>query len=139
MLKRTLLALFSLTLLTLALAHDHRTVGEGENQYTLTVGMLNEPVFTELRTGLDLNVTDASGEPVEGLENSLEVTITAPNGETRTLDIRPMYGAPGSYTDDYILTIPGTYDIHIVGFIGELGVDETFPREVGDVGNIRFP
>ena len=136
------LLLFALLLLVpLALAHETRIVGpDSGQQYRLVVGMLNEPVFTDLRTGLDLRVTRADAEePVEGLENSLEVTITAPTGETRTLDIRPRHGEPGAYIDDYILTQPGTYDIRIQGFIGDLQIDEIFPREVGDVSDLRFP
>ena len=102
--------------------------------------MLNEPVFTELRTGLDLIVRTAADEqPVEGLETSLQVTITAPTGEIRVLEVRPQFRSPGRYTDDYILMVPGTYLIRIVGFIGELEIDETFPREVADVADIRFP
>ena len=138
---RMLLLSGLLLLAPLVLAHETRVVGPDDGQqYQLVVGMLNEPVFTELRTGLDLRVTHAdSGEPVEGLENSLEVTVTAPSGQTRTLDIRPSHGEAGVYIDDYILTQPGTYDIRIQGFIGDVQIDETFPREVGDVSDLRFP
>ena len=102
--------------------------------------MLNEPVFTEVRTGLDLIIQNAEDDsPVEGLENSLQVTITAPTGETRTLEVRPQFRQPGRYTDDYILTTPGTYDIRVWGFIGELEIDETYPREVEDGETLRFP
>jgi len=138
---RLALSLLSSSLLGLALAHELRVVGaEGGTQYEIVVGMLNEPVFTEVRTGLDLTIRSvAEGRPVEGLETSLEVTVTAPGGQTRTLQVRPRYGAPGAYTDDYILTTPGTYDIRVRGFIGDLEVDETFPREVADGHDLRFP
>lgn len=124
-----------------ALAHETRILGpEDGTQYAVTVGMLNEPVFTEVRTGLDLIVrTAADEEPVEGLETSLRVTITAPTGETRVLDVRPQFRAPGRYTDDYILTVPGTYHVRVRGFIGALEIDEVFAREVDDVESLRFP
>ena len=127
--------------LGLAAAHETRIVGpEDGTQYMVTVGMLNEPVFTEVRTGLDLIVRTADGEaPVEGLEASLEVTITAPSGESRVLTLRAQHGRPGAYADDYILTVPGTYDIRVRGFIGELEIDEIFPREVADGQGLRFP
>ena len=126
---------------TLAFAHETKIVGpEGGTQYKVTVGMLNEPVFSEVRTGLDLIVRNAADDsPLENLENSLQAEITAPSGETRTLTVRPQFGKPGYYKDDYILTQPGTYTIRIHGFIGDLAVDESYPREVGDVVDLRFP
>ena len=140
-LRRALLTLVTLSLLTLAAAHETKVVGvEGGAQYKVTVGMLNEPVYNEVRTGLDLIIRDAADDgPVEGLENSLTAEITAPGGQARTLELRPQYGKPGYYTDDYILTEPGTYTIRVRGFIGELQVDESYPREVGDVQDLRFP
>lgn len=131
----------TLTLMALALAHETRLLGpEGGKQYNVTVGQLNEPAFTEVRTGLDLIIRNAEDDtPVEGLENSLEVTITAPTGETRTLEVRPQFRQPGRYTDDYILTVPGTYQIRVRGFIGDLEIDETYPREVEDGQDLRFP
>lgn len=129
------------TLLTFAFAHETCVLGEGEGAYQVTVGMLNEPVFNDLHTGLDLIVrNDADDSPVENLENSLQAEITSPDGSaTRTLTLRPQYNKPGYYTDDYILTEPGLYDVRIFGFIGEMEIDETFEREVGDVSELRFP
>lgn len=138
---RSLLIALLVLLFSVAWAHETRTVGpEGGTQYKVTVGMLNEPVFSEVRTGLDLIIRNAADDsPVEGLETSLQADITAPTGETRTLEVRPQFGKPGYYKDDYILTMPGTYDIRIYGFIGDLEIDETYPREVGDVASLRFP
>lgn len=140
--KRALFAAIAVVVLALvfAWAHETRTVGEGDEQYQVTVGMLNEPVFTELRTGLDLAVRTMNDEPVENLENSLTVEITAPDGTTkRTLTLRGQFNRPGYYTDDYILTQPGTYQVRVYGFIGGLEINETFDREVGDVADLRFP
>lgn len=124
-----------------AWAHETRILGPaGGTQYAVTVGMLNEPVFTEVRSGLDLIVRDAaSQEPIEGLEHSLRVSITAPTGEVRVLEIRARHGAPGRYADDYVLTVPGSYDIRVQGYIGDLEIDETYPREVADGQSLRFP
>ena len=126
---RSVFVCLMFTLLPAAFAHDTKIVGpEGGKQYKVTVGMLNEPVFSEVRTGLDLIVRDnADDSPVEGLETSLLAEITAPTGETRTLTVSPQFGKPGYYKDDYILTMPGTYDIRIYGFIGDLEIDETYP------------
>ena len=139
--KRIFCLLTLILFLTLALAHDTKIVGpEGGTQYKVTVGMLNEPAFSEVRSGLDLIIRNAADDsPVANLENSLLADITAPTGETRTLTVSPQFGKPGYYKDDFILTEPGTYTIRIHGFIGDLAVDESYPREVGDVADLRFP
>lgn len=139
--KRIFCVLTFVLVLTLVFAHDTKLVGPiGGTQYKVTVGMLNEPVFTEVRTGLDLIIRNAADDsPLENLENSLMAEITAPSGETRTLELSPQFGKPGYYKDDYILTQPGTYIIRIHGFIDDLEIDESYPREVGDVADLRFP
>lgn len=136
-----LFCLLAVNLLMVAAAHTTHVVGpDGGEQYKVIVGQLNEPVFTELRSGLDLIVRHAADDsPVEGLENSLAVTITAPDGSVRALTISPQFGKPGSYKDDYVLTQPGTYVIEVTGFIGSLQIDETYESEVRDVADIRFP
>ncbi len=143
MLKRISLLplLLVLNLFALALAHQVRLIGtEGGEQYKVIVGQLNEPVFTDLRSGLDLIVQHvADGAPVEGLENSLMATLTAPDGQVRTLTVVARHGAPGSYKDDYVATVAGTYIIRITGFIGTVEIDESFEAEVRDVRDIRFP
>lgn len=135
------LAVLSFNLLALAAAHETHVVGaEGGEQYKVIVGQLNEPVFTEFRTGLDLIVRHAADDtPVEGLENSLTASITAPDGQVRQLTIAGQYGKPGSYKDDYVLTVAGTYTIEVSGYIGSLQIDETYQVEAGDVTTIRFP
>ena len=102
-LRRATLTLITLFILTLAFAHDTEIVGpEGGAQYKVTVGMLGEPVYNEVRTGLDLIIRNAADDsPVEGLENSLMAEITAPGGQTRPLEVRPQFGKPGYYKDDY--------------------------------------
>ena len=138
--KCTLLTL--LTLSTFAFAHETRTLGpEGGTQYNVTVGLLNEPIYNQVRTGIDLIIRTTNGEaPVENLENSLQADITSPDGaSTRTLTLKPQYNKPGFYTADLMLAKPGTYNVRVYGFIGEMQVDETYPREVGDISEITFP
>ena len=65
--------ILSLALSTLALAHETRTL-EADNgtQYDVTVGLLNEPIYNTVRTGIDLIIrTTADEAPVENLESSL--------------------------------------------------------------------
>jgi hypothetical protein len=122
-----------------AAAHEQREVGE----YTFTVGMLDEPVFTGLRSGLDLRVARGE-EPVEGLEESLDATVTF-GSETRDLEISPAFGEPGAYRSVFFPTAAGPYTFHITGDIEGTPVDETFSAgpdtfgEVQDVSAGQFP
>lgn len=138
---RYLATLLALSFAIFAIAHDEQTVGSGENAYTVIFGMASEPAFTEEHNGLDLIIQDANGDGVENLETSLSATLSAPDGSAeRELTLRPVYNEPGSYTDDFVLTEPGVYSVHVTGFIGETEVDVTFEtHEVAPLANLRFP
>ncbi len=139
-------AIAALSLLSLVLgaafAHDHHTVGQGEQQYEIVLGYVAEPPYTEQLNGIDLRVHDMTEEPVENLESSLSAAIIAPDGETRReLPLRAVFGEPGSYTSDFVLSEPGAYTFQITGFIGELEVDLTAPYDhaVEPAADLRFP
>lgn len=128
--------------ISVSLAHKTQTVGEGENEVKVIVGFVKEPPFTEERTGLDLIIRRAGDDsPVENLQDSLIAELVAPDGRaSRLLTLRPQYGKPGYYTDDFVLTEPGVYTIRISGFIGGTAVDLTFEsHEVKPLAELRFP
>lgn len=128
--------------LSLSFAHEHQTVGEGENQYELAIGYVNEPTYTDQLNGLDLAVHKMDETPVENLETSLKAAIIAPDGTARRgLPLRAVYGEPGAYTSDFILSEPGAYTFEISGFIGETEVDLSVPYdgEVAPVADLTFP
>ncbi len=138
-------AIAALSLLSLAFstafAHDHHTVGQGEQRYEIVLGYVAEPSYTEQLNGIDLRVHDMA-EPVENLESSLSAAIIAPDGQTRReLPLRAVFGEPGSYTSDFVLSQPGAYTFQITGFIGELEVDLTAPYDhaVEPAADLRFP
>lgn len=135
-----LLAVLGL-LASLALAHQTVRVGDGDEQYDVVVGFTREPAFTDERNGLDLIVRTPDRDGVEGLEQSLNASITAPDGaRTHTFALRPLFGRPGAYTDDVILTEPGVYTIRVWGFVGSIEVDETYhSHEVRPLASLRFP
>lgn len=135
-----------------ASAHETRQVGD----YQLTVGFLNEPAILEEPNGLSLAVQQGQGEegtPVEGLAGTLQAEVIY-GGQTRTLELRPSFGEPGSYQSDFIPTAEGAYTFHISGTINGTEIDEeftsgpdtfsevepraamSFPNEVGSVGNV---
>ncbi|HET7646552.1 MAG TPA: hypothetical protein VFM03_08725, partial [Candidatus Limnocylindria bacterium] len=132
----------ALTLLVgigVASAHEQRDVGD----YTFTVGFLEEPVFTGQKSGLDLRVARGE-EPVEGLETTLQAEVSF-NGQTRDLEISPVFGQPGAYRSVFFPTAAGPYSFHITGDVEGTPVDETFTSgpdtfsEVQDVAGGQFP
>ncbi len=128
--------------LPLSFAHEHKTVGQGKNQYEVTIGYVHEPTYTDQLNGLDLAVHKIDETPVENLETSLKAAIIAPDGEARReLPLRAVYGEPGAYTSDFILSEPGAYTFEITGFIGETEVKLNVPYEdkVEPVADLTFP
>jgi hypothetical protein len=122
-----------------ASAHEQRDVGD----YTLTVGFLEEPVYTGQKSGLDLRVARGD-EPVEGLEATLQAEVTF-DGQSRDLEISPVFGQPGAYQSVFFPTAAGPYTFHVTGGIDGTPVDESFTSgpdtfsEVADVTSGQFP
>lgn len=132
-----LAALIAALISAAAAAHESKVVGP----YRFSVGMRVEPPYTEERNGLDLVVRKAAdNSPIEGLEKSLEVELTAPDGQQRRYALQPKHGEPGRYVTDWVLTQPGVYRIRIFGYVGGRSVDETFEsHEVRPISELRFP
>lgn len=125
---------------SVALAHDSKHVGD--DQYRLSVGFINEPIYTGERNGLDLIIRPAGqSEAIPELEEGLNAEIIAPDAETRkAFSVRPQYGNPGRYTFDVVLTQPGQYQVRIWGKIRDLSFDETFSlSEVKPISVLHFP
>jgi hypothetical protein len=128
---------------SLASAHEHRQIGE----YEIVVGFREEPALVNQPNGLDLRVSRGEGdaaEPVEGLENTLTVTIRY-GGESKELNLRAAWSQPGSYTADILPTQTGAYTFHITGDINGTPIDEEFTSgpdtfsEVAPIETIAFP
>ncbi len=131
----------SLALASPALAHERRQVGP----YTFVVGFLNEPAFTGQLNGVSLSVTEtATNKPVEGLQDTLQVELTAA-GQSRTFKLRSRFGQPGAYTADFVPTRTGTYVFRFFGKIADRTVDERFEsgpnrfHEPEPIDEARFP
>lgn len=122
-----------------ASAHEHRDVGD----YTFTVGFLEEPVFSGQKSGLELGV-ERGEEPVEGLEETLQAEVTF-DGQSRDLEISPVFGEPGAYQSVFFPTAAGPYTFHVFGDVEGTAVDESFTSgpdtfsEVADVAGGQFP
>jgi hypothetical protein len=120
-------------------AHETKVVG---GKYKIIVGMVREPAFTNERNGLDLIVRrNDDNAPVENMERSLSAVLISPDGRTaRPLKLRPQFGKPGYYTDDFIMTVPGVYKIRIFGTVSDVTFDETYnTHEVRSLDELKFP
>ena len=120
-------------------AHESREVGE----HTVVVGFVDEPVFSGQKSGLEFSVSHGD-EPVEGLEESLEATVTF-GDQARDLEISPRFGQPGWYQSVFFPTAAGPYTFRIFGEIEGEPFDESFKSgpdtfsEVQDVTAGQFP
>jgi len=125
-------ALILALLPALVSAHGGREVGE----YEFTVGFFAEPAFEGQKNGVDLRIADADGEPVEGVEETLEVEITQ-GDSTLTLPLRTVFETPGRYTADFFPTVPGQYTFRFFGTVGDLEVNESFTSEVDGFNSVQ--
>jgi len=140
-----------------ALAHEHRTV---LNNYEFVVGWLNEPALAYEPNGLSLRITlfpngvpeeeseeaEAEGQPVEGLEETLQAEIIAGGGaRTKELTLEQAFNDPGHYESVIIPTVPGDYTFHIFGDLEGQEIDESFTSGpetfsvIEEVNELQFP
>lgn len=139
------LALVLALLGSTALAHVTKSVGDGA--YTVVLGYVGAPLYAGQVEQVDISVTDASGNPVDGLAESLRAEIVGPGGATVVVTVRAVRNSPGKYVADFIPTVVGNYDVRLSGFIGEYEFDELFPGVdmvhadpvVGDPAAISVP
>jgi len=114
--------------------HETRLYTIGEGDYFFTVGSINEPVYVDDRSGVEVFASwpdptdprnsDANGtKPIEGL--ALKVDVSA-GGKNMTLDLEPAYGDPGHYEAVFYPTIPTTYNYTVFGDINGTEFRDTF-------------
>ncbi|HWG89870.1 MAG TPA: hypothetical protein VNZ52_03380 [Candidatus Thermoplasmatota archaeon] len=139
-----LLALAGL-LLAAGAASAHATYYTTDDKYQIVLGNIGEPVYTDMKTGLDLIIrtNTTTPQPVSGLEKSLNATLVGPGGETLNLPLQGQHGKPGYYTftKGYVLTQPGLYSLRLVGSINGTAVDGTYQNkhEIEPLAEIGFP
>ena len=108
-------------------AHQRQLFTIGNTDYLFVVGSLNEPIFVDDKTGVDLAAyspdpndpvdSKANGtKPIEGLENILKVELAA-GDKKKVLDFEPAYQNPGHYDAVFFPTIETTYNYTLFGNI----------------------
>ncbi|MDP9265740.1 MAG: hypothetical protein M3O91_06450 [Chloroflexota bacterium] len=132
-LRRWAAGLIALSVATVLLggamsAHERRNVGP----YVLVVGWLNEPTYVGLLNGAFISVSDSrTGQPVNGLEKTLQVELTYGGSAPTRLALKIVPNRPGAYAADVIPTRTGVYIFRFSGKIEDLAVDEKFESGPG--------
>lgn len=118
-------------------AHETTTV-EG---YELTFGGSDEPVITGERMWLQLEILEAdTGEPVEGLEGAIELSVQRPFGDdTFDLEVGAVHGQPGLYQGAVVFTEPGTYTVYVEADVDGTAVETSFQTQVHNASTLRYP
>ncbi|MFO1534339.1 MAG: hypothetical protein ABR586_01605 [Thermoplasmatota archaeon] len=136
-------------LLVAPAASAHQTAYSVDQKYRFSIGHLNEPVTTYVKTGLDVGFTlnDAARTAVPQLNpGNLTATLVAPNGETLSMALQNQFGTVNhfTFTSPYVLTQSGVYKLRLTGSvfgsavnIDGIAVGSTNP--VPPLGNVTFP
>jgi hypothetical protein len=114
-----------------ALAHERRTLAAGK--YDVVVGWDVEPAYVGEKNAASIRISKAGtnpAEPVAGVEKTLKVDIRQ-GAQTRTFDLRAVFGQPGYYVADIIPTRDGDYVWTFNGAIGDDKVAEKFDTADG--------
>ena len=132
-----LAALVSLVSVTpQAFAHERQLYTIGGQDYLIVIGSLNEPIFVDDKSGVDLRVLTADPNnpmnstaegavSVEGLEETVQVELGAGN-VTKVLQLEPAFGEPGAYEAPFYPTVATTLTYRLFGTINNTPVDLTF-------------
>jgi hypothetical protein len=111
-----------------ALAHEHQEFRIGGKEYEFTIGSLNEPVYVDDKTGVDMRVERMEkkvGIPVEGLEKTLRVELIAGDVK-RVQELSTVYGTKGAYKSPFYPTVATTLSYRIYGTLEGHPVDLVF-------------
>src|SRR6266536_6128905 len=112
-------------------AHERRTIGGGK--YDVVVGWDLEPAYASQKNGASIRISKAGtnpAEPVTGAEKTLKVDIRQ-GAQTKTFDLRAVFGQPGYYVADIIPTRDGDYVWTFNGAIGDDKIAEKFDTADG--------
>jgi hypothetical protein len=122
-------------------AHQRGLFAIGGKNYLLVMGSQNEPVFVDDKSGVDffaytpdpkdpMNSQANGTKPVEGLENTLKVIVSAGN-KNQTFDLEPAFRDPGHYNAAFFPTVQTTYSYTLNGTINNTPVKIKWTCAVG--------
>jgi hypothetical protein len=116
----------------IALAHERREVGK----YQVVVGFNEEPAMQGEPNGAQITISEGDRR-VEGLANSLRVSVAAGGGTPKEFPLRAVFGQPGRYVADFIPTRPGAFVFTYTGTIEGQQVNERFESGPGRFDEVK--
>ena len=128
-----------------AAAHEGKKVG----RYRVAVGFGQEPAYAGQANSAQVLITDAAGQPVTDLGDTLKVMVMM-GKQTMDMSLEPFFqvgefGTPGDYRAFFIPSTPGKYTFHLPGTIKGQPVSQVFmsspnvPAQVQDPARAAFP
>lgn len=113
-------------------AHESRLYSIGNQDYWITVGSINEPVFVDDESGAEAFIriadptnpldSNANGtKTVDGLEKTLKFEISA-GDKKKVFEIEPAFNESGHYEAVFYPTIETTYNYRLFGTINNVTV-----------------
>src|SRR5216683_8014614 len=116
---------------SMSFAHERRTIGGGK--YDVVVGWDTEPAYVSQKNAASIRISKSGtnpAEPVTGAEKTLKVDIRQ-GAQTKSFDLRAVFGQPGYYVADVIPTREGDYIWTFNGAIGDDKIAEKFDTADG--------
>ena len=118
------------------LGHESRLYTIGNEDFWITVGSMNEPVYVDDKSGAEAFVRmadpanpldrNANGtKMLEGLEKTLKFEISA-GDKKKILEIEPAFNDPGHYEAVFYPTIETTYNYRLFGTINNVTLSLDF-------------
>ena len=145
---KILFALFSLSLfVAIPSAHAHQIDSVGE--YRIQIGWMQEPAVSGESNGIELYISplDPAFAPedqefkdgISGLAKDLKIQLIL-KGDTITLPLRADHNVSGKYFALVEPTVPGFYQVNILGNIGETVVSKSLHApKVENKEYLQFP
>src|ERR1700694_3111293 len=116
---------------SVSFAHERRTIGAGK--YDVVVGWDTEPAYVSQKNAASIRISRSGtnpAEPITGAEKTLKVEIRQ-SAQTKSFDLRAVFGQPGYYQADIVPTRDGDYVWTFVGSIGADQISEKFDTADG--------
>lgn len=122
-----------------AAAHQGKQVG----RYRFVVGFGDEPAYAGQKNSVQLLLSDAAGEPVTDLGDSLKVMVMV-GRQAQDLSLEPFFepgefGTPGDYRAFFIPSTPGSFTFHFHGSIRGQRVEQDFTSGPKTFGSVLDP
>lgn len=134
-------SLYSVSIQSLS-AHESRLYTIGNQDYWITVGSIEEPVFVDDKSGAEAFIRkadpanpldrNANGtQLIEGLEKTLKFEISA-GDKKKVFEIEPAFNDSGHYEAVFYPTVETTYNYRLFGTINNVTISFDFQCQTAE-------